>query len=169
MSFRIFVSGATLAAALWSTPMVLAQTPDPDAVQAARELAEISIPTSLVDQMVEQSWLGVERMTQRASPQIPDEKLAALKAEYIKIMNEEMSSSMESTPLIFAKHLSAKEMREFVAFYKTDSGKKMLAAMPAIMQEVMESMNSRMVQNMSRFQESAARILGSRQPGSTHR
>jgi len=66
-----------------------------------------------------------------------------------------MASVMADAPTIYARHFSAAELRDMMAFYKTPTGQKSLKAMPQVMADVfamiMPKMQGLQVQVMDAF------------------
>jgi len=55
------------------------------------------------------------------------------------VMKKEVSWEKMKQPItkIYMKHFTEKEIKDLLAFYKSDTGKKMIAKMPVVMQESM--------------------------------
>jgi len=106
-------------------------------------------------------------------------KLDAAAAEEIKteirgtLENElmaEMTGLMGTMPAVYARFLTADEMRDIQAFYRTPAGAKALKVMPEIMGETMGNLGPRLQGMMQRINVAVVGILqkhgvGPQQPG----
>ncbi len=97
-----------------------------------------------MESVVAQSWPPMQAVILQASPTLRSDQILELKQEYVRLMNEEMKSSMSDTPDIYAKYFTLQELKDMMAFYQTDTGKKTLAVMPAMMGELMQKSGARM-------------------------
>lgn len=161
MTFRATSATLALAAALFA-PCASANAqgaPDPEALKAAQELVDVSLADGLQDKLVEQSWPALEQVIRKAAPQLGDDQIAGLKTDFVGIMDKEMKEAMADTPTLYAKYFSAQEIRDLLAFYRTDTGRKTLTVMPALLGDVMQRTMSRMPAMMGRIKESFTRIL----------
>jgi hypothetical protein len=68
---------------------------------------------------------------------------------------------LENTAKIYARHFSEGEMHDMIAFYKSDTGKRVVTEMPALMRESMQmsvEISQRIVQRFIQYmQERAAK------------
>ena len=55
---------------------------------------------------------------------------AELRKEYERLVAEEYNEIIKDAPAVYARHLTAQEMRELIAFYRTPAGAKTLRVMP---------------------------------------
>ena len=144
-----------------SPPRAVAQgAPPADAVQAANELmAVMSADTvrQLVAGMTNQVWPAIEREVRGKSPNIEQSTLAELRTEFENIQMRYMAGVMADAPKIYARHFTAAELRDMLAFYKTPTGQKTLKVMPQLMSDtlamIMPQMQGLQAQIITEFQE----------------
>jgi hypothetical protein len=122
-----------LAVAAFAVP-AHAQQPSPAALAAARDLMEVKGVKNLVEPVV----VGVVEQTKsvilQTNPGLGkdlDEVGAQLRAEYAP-RTVEMANEIV---LLYAQRFSEQELKEALAFYKTPTGKKLLAEEPKILDE----------------------------------
>jgi hypothetical protein len=124
MNLRIL--SFSMALALAAIPSLQAQAPAPRTKEAAiRELLDVTGAGKLGLQVVTQ-MVGSLKTT---APDLPEAFWSRFMA---KVNVDEM---VEMVVPIYAKHLTLEEVEDVVAFYKTPSGRKVIATMPVIMGE----------------------------------
>lgn len=161
MTIRIRLAAFAVAAALAPLP-AFAQAPaaaDPDAIAAARELIDTTLSGEIADRMVEQSWPPIEQMLNAIPKRPTSEQISGLKAEYVAMMEKEMKDAMADSPSIYAKFFSAQELRDLLAFYKTETGRKTISVMPQLMGEIMQRTMQRMPAMMTRIKDGFTRVM----------
>jgi hypothetical protein len=136
-----------------------AQTPDPEALTASRELFEAAFSSGLLDKLVDQTWPSSEAMIKQVAPQISPEKLAELKKTFTEINREQLNDTMQAAPAIYAKYFTAAELRDMLAFYRTETGKKSLEVMPALAGELTQTTMAKLPDMMRRVMEAFTRAL----------
>jgi hypothetical protein len=133
---RVTVVAASLA--IGAAPQMIAPSfaedaPTPETMQAARELvAVLNEPTvaQTVANLTAQSWPPIEQALRDENEKIDDQTAAELRKEYERLMSEEYNEIIKDAPAIYARHLTAQELREVTAFYRTPAGAKTLRVMP---------------------------------------
>ena len=70
--------------------------------------------------------------------------LAEMRSEFERTLASFTAEMMKDAPAIYAKHFSAPELRDLLAFYKSPTGKKALQIMPTVMADVTTQMMPRM-------------------------
>ena len=88
--------------------------------------------------------------------------LADLRREFERIRLARMSEAVKDVPAIYARHLSADDMRVLAAFYGTSTGTRMLQAMPKVLPEAFASVLPRMQSMMADTQDSFLKLLRER-------
>ena len=73
----------------------------------------------------------------KANPGIPKEVLDTLPAIVNSVIEENISTFKQAAVLIYHKHFSHDEMKQMIAFYSSDLGRKIILEMPTLMQEIM--------------------------------
>jgi uncharacterized protein len=125
--------------------------PSPEAIAVAKELVAVMSTDMLKDMtnnMLTQMWPPMEQTLKAQFPQMDAAAFASLnaeiRAELEKQVMTEVSAMMETSPVIYARHLTVEEMRDIQAFYRTPAGAKALKVMPQIMGEVMADFGPRL-------------------------
>jgi uncharacterized protein len=130
----------------------------PESLKAANELMAI-MSKDTVQQMVTgltaQVWPTLERALRTKRSDIDQATLTELRNEFERIQVQYMAGVMADAPAIYARHFSAQELRDMLAFYKTPTGQKALQVMPQltaeVFQMVMQKMQGLQVQIMGAF------------------
>jgi uncharacterized protein len=134
-----------------------------DAIPAARlaqakELIQVSGAEALLVSADAMSDMMVEQV-QKNVPGIDSEAIETLK----KIVHEEYAKSapqmLEDAGRIYARHFSEAEMNDMIAFYKTATGKRLVAETPALMRECAQAsaeLSSRIVQRFVAYAQERA-------------
>jgi hypothetical protein len=138
MTAKVLVSigraaALALALAAFAVP-VRAQQPSPASLAAARELMELKGVKNLVEPVVVgvvEQTKGVILQTNPGLTKDLDEVGAQLRAEYAPRTAELTSEIVR----LYAQRFTEQELKEAVAFYKTPTGKKILAEEPRILDE----------------------------------
>jgi len=126
-----------------------AQEPSPDTLAAARELSAImtgDTVTQMTGAMATQIWPAIE---QQLGAKVDAATLAEIRTEFEHSLAAFTAEVMKDAPETYARHFSAQELRDMVAFYKSPSGAKALREMPKVMADV----GSRMAPRMQALQE----------------
>jgi uncharacterized protein len=151
MSVRFFVSiarAAVLALALAAAGGAARaqQQPSPAALASARELMELkgvqNLVTPVVVGVIQQTTGGILQTNPGLSKDL-DEVSAQLRSEYQQRSAEVTNEVVK----LYAQRFSEQELKEAVAFYKSPTGKKMVAEEPKILDE-----------SYARLQQWAARL-----------
>jgi hypothetical protein len=107
--------------------------------------------------MTNQVWPAIEREVRGKSPNIEQSTLAELRTEFENIQMRYMAGVMADAPKIYARHFTAAELRDMLAFYKTPTGQKTLKVMPQVMSDtlamIMPQMQGLQAQIITAFQE----------------
>src|SRR5689334_2207090 len=133
----IFLAVALAAGA----PSARAQSPAQPSAQsseAARDLFKVLFDqafSTLNAQAVESAWPGIETAVRAHNPNVDVAALAELRREFARIRLAQLHEVTRDLPTIYARLLTAEEMRDIAAFYRTRSGMKMLHVLPQIMAE----------------------------------
>ena len=160
---RILVLAAALAAANCLPAAVRAQQqPSPESMEAAQALFALVFAhgfAALNAQAVEAAWPGIENAVRTQRPDIAAATLADLRREFERIRLARMSEAVKDVPAIYARHLSADDMRVLAAFYGTSTGTRMLQAMPKVLPEAFASVLPRMQSMLADTQDSFLKLL----------
>jgi hypothetical protein len=121
-----------------------AQTPSPDALDAARDLLSVMSPDMIretVQGMMGQIWPSLE---QRLGPKVDQATLAEIRAEFERSLQQFVSDSMQDIPAIYVRYFTADELRQIAAFYQTPAGAKALQTLPKVMSDYFGTIMPRM-------------------------
>ncbi|SRR5579871_1842968 len=159
------MSGIAMAAAQQAAAPPPA-APSPEAIAAAKELIAIMSPDMIKDmnkRIFAQMWPAVEQALQTQFSKLDAATAAALKTEIRdevekEVLNE-VTGLMDTMPAIYARYLTADEMRDIQAFYRTPAGAKTLKVMPEIMGEAMAGFGPRLQGMVQRINVAITGIL----------
>jgi hypothetical protein len=152
-----------LALALVANPVAAkAQDPKSDAMEAALELFNLT-STEMLEQlskgMIDQMW----PLLSRGLPSnIDDGTKAELRKEFERIQIENLADVMKDAPGIYARHFTADELRELVAFYKSPIGIKVRKEMPKISTESISLIVPRMQEIQTKTANAFQRVMRER-------
>ena len=117
--------------------------PSPEALQAAQELSAIvsgDTVSQMSGAMTAQIWPSIENSL---ATKVDAATLAELRDEFTREVAAFANETVKFAPPVYARHFTAQELRELVAFYKTPTGVKALHTMPQVMTDVMAQMGPR--------------------------
>lgn len=137
MASRFRMTLAAGFAAICLAAPAAAAPPDPEALAAAQALTDEFFAGGAVEQYVAAAWPLVDKEIRRSSPDAAPETIAGLKSDYVKLASRLMSAVLADFPALYAKHFTADELKQLLAFYRTPIGRKSLDVMPALMREGM--------------------------------
>lgn len=123
----IIASLAIAASIVLAAPCRAQADPQDELYRDTRELMELTGAGNLAVQMMHQM---LEPM-RRGLPQVPAEFWDRFMA---KVDPDEI---IDLTVPVYTKHLTHDEIKQLLAFYKSPVGRKLIAALPSIMQESM--------------------------------
>jgi uncharacterized protein len=139
--------------------------PSPDALQAANELMTV-MSTDTIRQMVtgvtNQIWPSVERSIRSKRSDIDQKTLSELRSEFERIQLQYMANVMADAPAIYARHFTAQELREMIAFHRTPIGQKSLRVLPQVMSEVFAIVGPKMQTLQVQVMDAFTRVLRQR-------
>jgi hypothetical protein len=111
-------------------------SPSPETLQAAQELFAImsgDMLKQLTTQITNAVWPQIDQKARAAK--IDDATIAELRSEFERIELAFLTDSLKDAPTIYARHFTAAELHDLVAFYRTPTGSKALSEMPRVMGE----------------------------------
>lgn len=124
-----------------------AQGDGSDTLKAANELMAVMSKDTvqqMVTGMTAQVWPALERALRAKRSDIDQATLTDLRKEFERIQVQYVSGVMADAPAIYARHFSAQELRDMLAFYKSPTGQKTLQVMPQLTTEVFQMVVERM-------------------------
>lgn len=149
---------ALLLAAFVAFPAMADPNPPSDA--SVRELLTITESRSLIDGAMEQVDASMQASMKQAFADRPlseaEQKIMDdMRAKLLQIFREEMAwETLEPMFMgIYRNTFSQAEVDGMLAFYRSPAGQAVIAKMPLVMQNTMQSMQGRMAVMMPRIQE----------------
>jgi len=136
-----------------------------EALEAARDLLVLmsrDLVTHLAGQVTTQMWPAIESRLRAYNPNIDTEAIADLRKELDRIQFEYMMNIVAEGPAIYARHFTAQELREIIAFYRTPTGGKLLQLTPQLSTEVMGMVSPHMSEFHAQTVETFRKVLRSR-------
>ena len=138
-----------LAASLAAVPARAQDTPSPEALRAAQDLAAImnrDTVAQMTGALTNQMWPHVES---QFAGKVDAATLAELRTEFETTLMSFTAEMVKDSPAIYARYFKVQELSELIAFYKSPTGAKSLQIMPRVMADVASQMGPR-VQNFQR-------------------
>lgn len=108
--------------------------PSDDALEAARALIEASGAASQFDQVIPLMTGPMMQAFISLAPQRAGE-IREVMAEMVKRFSARKGELIDQIAGIYAKRMSAEDMREVARFYQSEIGRRMVGAQPQILQE----------------------------------
>jgi len=136
-----------------------------EAVEAARDLLVLmshDMIARLVGQGTTQMWPAIESRLRAYNKTLDEAALADLRKELERIQVDYMINIVKDGPEIYARHFSASELREIIAFYRTPTGRKLLDTRPQLSAEVAAMITPHMPEFYGRTMEVFVKALRSR-------
>lgn len=134
---RIILISFALVLACWTQSVVA----DPVANSAdartslAMEILTVTDAKQRLMTMVDLMEPSMLKLIGEAHPSLSEKALDALRVALHEEMQAGLNDLMGQLAQIYVRHFTDDEMRTVLAFYRTDTGKKLLAEMPAITKE----------------------------------
>jgi hypothetical protein len=145
-------------------PARAAGEPDPEALKAAKELSAI-VTTDMLKQMSAQvlslTWPGIEKNL-KAKQTLTTAQIDSLRQDLDRIQVDYFSELMEDAIPLYARHFTAAELREMLAFYKTPVGKKAIRELPQVMTEMMAIITPKMTTMQNEIMQAFGKVLRKR-------
>ncbi len=135
MTFRQMASAAVM-----MTFICTAALADPLTTEKRADIEKLLSMTNalaLSKQMATATVGSMMNSLKKARPDIPEKVLNMLPAEVEAVFEENMGSFKEAMIPIYDKHFTDPELKELIRFYSTPLGTKLIATMPALMQDGM--------------------------------
>jgi len=116
--------------------LVRAQDPSAETLAAARELSAIMTGDTIGQMTTAMSAQIWPTIAQQLSAKVDAATIAEIRAEFERSLTDFTGEVMKDAPETYARHFTAQELRDMVAFYKSPSGAKALREMPKVMTDV---------------------------------
>jgi hypothetical protein len=123
------VASAIAMAALLTMP---ARAADPEAMQLAHQILDLTHASAMAEQMLSQMMQGLGNELNRANPGRQAEVRAVLNQVVAPEFRQAQPGLMDQNAKAYADTFSVDELKQIVAFYQTDFGRKMADKQPAL-------------------------------------
>ena len=117
-----------------STPVLAAEV-SPAKAKQIQQLMELTGAQNLGQQFGKIMTQQIYQVLRSAKPETPERAFLIIEEETNAMMDQESPALLASLVPIYDRHFSEAELKNLVAFYQTDLGKKTIAVMPMVMQE----------------------------------
>jgi hypothetical protein len=135
----LLIAGLLIGVGGSPVPLLAQGAGSPETLQAARELASLTSAGVISDftaRLTNQVWPSVETALRNKNPKIDAATLSELRKEFERLQVSTIRESIDDAAFVYARHFTAKELRDMVAFHRTPTGAKMLTVMPTAMAEL---------------------------------
>jgi uncharacterized protein len=102
------------------------------------QLLRVTGAVAIGKQMATAVTAQLAQNLKKMCPDIPNEVLQVLPQEVGAVFEENLGSLMEAVVPLYTKYFTGVEVKELIGFYSTDLGKRLVGAMPGLMQEGMQ-------------------------------
>jgi hypothetical protein len=117
---------------------VRAQAPTPGAIAAARELVTLKGAAAMFNPLIPGVIESAKNSFLPTNPQLAkplEEEAVALRKEYAARLNE----VVDEVAKVYAQHFTEAELKDYIAFYKTPAGKKLITEEPRVLEDGMKA------------------------------
>ena len=115
-----------------------AQAPSPAALAAAKELVTLKGGAAMFDPLIPGVIESAKNQLVPTNPQLT-KPLNDVATQLHKEYAAKRAELLDLVAQTYAKHFTEPELKDIVAFYKTPSGKKMIAQEPAAIKETLDA------------------------------
>ena len=126
----------------WSSPLFVLVGPiasskaaDEAALVKAKELMEVTGVAAIVDQMLQPTMQQIYGLLVAVNPQQGPVIQALLEEHMLPEFRRRVPEFLDLSAQVYAKHFTAAELEEILAFYRTPIGKKTIEKLPIITQQ----------------------------------
>src|SRR5262245_13254384 len=141
------------------------ETPSSEALDAARDLLALmsrDMLAQLARKCTDLLLPAIELRLRAYNPNIEATRIAELRKELEHIQVEYMMNIVKDGPAVYARHFTAEELHEIIAFYRTPTGSKVLRITPQLSNEVMAIIAPHVPDFYSRTLEVFTKVLRTR-------
>ncbi len=138
------VLGIILLCGCLAMPVRAQDTASSETLRAAQELSAIMTGGTIqqmTSALIGQMWPGIES---HLAGKVDAATLSEMRSEIEPLFSKFVNESLKDAPAIYARHFSAAELHELVAFYKSPTGAKTLRELPKITAESYDLIAPRM-------------------------
>ena len=129
----VFLAGV---AGLGFATSVRAQEPDAATIAKAKEFIAAAHSIKLADQMLTLMEKPLTQLIEKVNPGRGKEIADLLREKLLPAMRERLPEFTDLASHIYAKHFTAADLDQLIAFYESPIGKKLLAEQPAMLTEM---------------------------------
>lgn len=104
---------------------------------AVRELMELMRAAELADQFGQAMTQQLYQVLKTTRPELPPEAFEIVREEVGRQLAEDRDKLLGQMAAIYEKNFAEQEMRDLIAFYQSDLGRRTMAVIPQIIQESM--------------------------------
>lgn len=116
-------------------------------------LLKITGSLKIADQMAVATYQQMAQMMKKANPKIPQDALAIVEKEAFAFMRGNMEGVLLATVPVYDQNFSHGEIKDIIAFYKTETGQKAIRVMPQMVQQSMMIAQQYFGKLMPQFQQ----------------
>jgi hypothetical protein len=98
----------------------------------------------------------------KAKQTVTAKQIESLRQDFERIQIDLLSTVMDEAPTVYARHFTAAELREMVAFYRTPVGQKTLSVLPQVMSEFMALVTPKLPKLQKDIMDSFGKVLRKR-------
>lgn len=133
---RLMIAAVAFSLSLsFATGPALAQTPPPaDAMAAARELVVASHAADQAKRVIPLLMQQLKPAIVQGRPEV-DKVYDAITPLLIESLNSRLQEFIDQIATIYARNFTVGELGDIAAFYRTETGQKLLQKLPGVMQE----------------------------------
>jgi len=113
-----------------------AQEPNPAALAKAKEFIAVAHSIKLADQMLTLMEKPLTQLIEKVNPGRGKEIADLLREKLLPAMRERLPEFTDLASHIYAKHFTAADLDQLIAFYESPIGKKLLAEQPTMLTEM---------------------------------
>jgi hypothetical protein len=125
-----------LLAGLALATAVRAQEPDAAALAKAKEFIAAAHSIKLADQMLTLMEKPLTQLIEKVNPGRGKEIADLLREKLFPAMRERLPEFTDLASRVYAKHFTAADLDQLIAFYESPIGKKLVAEQPAMLAEM---------------------------------
>jgi hypothetical protein len=135
MNFRSMSMVATFAVATLFSSVAGADAVDPGALKVARQVLDAMHASATSDQMVQQMMMSMSAGLEAANPGKGAEVQKLLSEVLLPELSRVKPEMLDATANIYAANFSADELKQMLAYYQSDIGRKVIERLPNLIQE----------------------------------
>lgn len=109
--------------------------PSASHLAAAEEILKVTKANRLLDQVLDYIVPRQMQLIQKLRPEIPKKTLERLQVVFVEKFRAAAPTYNKALALVYARHLTERDLRNLIAFYKTPLGLKLVDTLPVIIAE----------------------------------